>query len=329
MRVAITGITGFLGKSVAYQLIDKGVTVRGLCRTMSVSNELSNLPIEWVVGDITEPDSLLDLCEGVDWVIHSAGKMGDAATTESGYQAVNVEGARNIFTAAQHARSSPSVIHFSAGGVIPPTKDPNNLVNIHEDAPYGPMTLYDKSKVASEKIAKEFMDAGLDIMIVRPEFIYGPGDTHVLGMFRAIQRGVFFYIDGGKAMCHPTYIDDFVDGVTLCMEHGKSGETYHIAGGSFNPFREFGESIADELGVRRPWLSIPKSIALTGASVLETLNKVAGTPVPLSKNGVGFFTSNRISGIEKARRELGYDPAVSLQEGVRRTVAWYKENGYL
>lgn len=329
MRVAITGITGFLGKSVAYRLIEQGYSVRGLCRTKPVADGFKDLPIEWFVGDITDPDSLLAFCEDVDWVIHSAGKMGDASTTESGYTAVNVEGARNIFAAAQQAKNPPSIIHFSAGGVIPATIDPNNLINVNEDAPYGPMTLYDHSKVASEKLAKEFMKEGLDIIIVRPEFIYGPGDTHVLGMFSAIQKGFFFYINGGEAMCHPTYIDDFVDGVLLAMECGKSGETYHVAGGTFNPFRELGDTIADALGVRRPWINIPKPLALAGASVLEALNKMAGTPVPLSKNGVGFFTTNRISGLDKSRRELGYDPKVSLKEGVERTIAWYKENGYL
>jgi nucleoside-diphosphate-sugar epimerase len=171
--------------------------------------------------------------------------------------------------------------------------------------------------------------AGLPLVIARPEFIYGPGDIHVLGLFRAIQRGIFFYIGDGNNTCHPTYVEDMVDGLLACLRRGAPGAVYHVAGPRPLPFRELAETIAAALGVPPPRWRVPRSLAWLGAAGLEAAGKLTGRDVPLSRTGVAFFSENRRSTFARAERELGFTPQVELEEGVAKTVAWYREQGLL
>ena len=192
-----------------------------------------------------------------------------------------------------------------------------------------PSNAYERSKAQAEGYAAALAAAGLPLVVARPEFIYGPGDRHVLGLFRAIQRGQFFYIGDGNNTCHPTYVDDLVDGLLACLRAGAPGGVYTIAGPRTLTFRELAETIAAELGVRPPRWRVPRRLAWLGAAALEGVGRLTGRAVPLSRDGVAFFSESRGSSIARARAELGYAPRVDLREGVARTVAWYRGEGLL
>jgi nucleoside-diphosphate-sugar epimerase len=166
-------------------------------------------------------------------------------------------------------------------------------------------------------------------VIARPEFIYGVGDSHVLGLFKAVQKGLFFYVNGGQAFCHPTFIEDAVTGLIACLERGGVGEVYHICGPRPVTFQELGSSIAHELGVRPPWLSLPYGVARLMAAGLETAGGVVGFKAPLTRTGVDFFSENRRFAIAKAEAVLGFSPQFDLAAGVAKTVVWYKQQGWL
>jgi nucleoside-diphosphate-sugar epimerase len=170
---------------------------------------------------------------------------------------------------------------------------------------------------------------GTPVLIARPEFIYGPGDTHVLGLFKAIQKGRFFFIGNGLNMCHPTFIDDAVDGMLRCLEQGKPGEIYHITGPRPVTFHELAATIADILNVPTPHTRIPRSLAMIGATSFEILSKITRKSPPLSRTGVAFFSEDRRFSWAKAERELNYRPQYDLQEGIETTIAWYRQEGYL
>jgi nucleoside-diphosphate-sugar epimerase len=213
------------------------------------------------------------------------------------------------------------VLVVSSPGVLGPiTGEPAD-----ENAPIAPSNAYERSKAAAEKLARTYPAA----IIVRPEFVYGPGDTHVLGLFRAVKRGVFFFVGTGKHTCHPTFISDAVAGMLLCIEKGRPGLIYQVAGPRPVTFRELGCTIAAALEVRPPWMMVPRPFALLGAYGLEALGSVIGRTPPLSRAGVAFFGESRRFSWQKARRELGYRPQVELAEGVGKTVAWYRERGVL
>ena len=220
----------------------------------------------WHSGDITAPDTLTDDFAGAEWIIHAAGPLGQPNLAAQAYHRIHVDGTRNLLTAVRAQRGRPKVLYLSSPGVLgSTTKEP-----APEDAPLAPTNPYERSKAAGEHVARDFAARGVMLIIARPGFVYGPGDRHVLGLFRAIQRGQFFYISSGHHLCQPTFIEDAVVGMLLCLTRGKAGEVYHITGPSSVTFRELRETIGRALGVRPPRLNVPRWAAMMAAATLET-----------------------------------------------------------
>ncbi len=324
-RVFITGATGFLGGALARALAQRGAEVHALVRPGADRRALDGLPVIWHEGDVTAPASLKGIFARAAYVIHAAGRLGEPGVPEEIYRRVNVDGTRNVLLAAMDAMDTARVLHVSSPGVLGPIAgDPAG-----EDAPLAPSNPYERSKAAAEEIARDFAGRGLPVIIARPEFAYGPGDRHVLRLFRAILRGQFFYVDLGRHFCHPTFIDDAVDGMLLCLSRGRTGEAYHITGPHPVTFREFAETIAHALGVPPPRFSMPRWLAMAGAGALEGLGRLAGWKPPLSRTGVAFFSEDRRFSWQKARNDLGYSPRHDIATGVSRTWQWYRQRGWL
>ncbi len=323
-RVFITGATGFVGGALARELAQRGCEVHVLARPTADRRPLGDLPIIWHDGDLTTRNGLCAAVEEADWIIHAAGRLGQAGVPEEVYNQINAEGTRKLL-AALPPGGKARVLHVSTPGVLGRTgREPAT-----EEQPYAPDNPYERSKSAGERIALEFAHLGLQVVVARPGFIYGPGDHHVLKLFRAVRDGKFFYIDGGNSLCHPTHIHDVVDGLLGCLERGQVGGVYHITGPRPVTFRELGETIAAALGVRPPWLNVPHWAAASGAAILETAGRLLGKTPPLSRTGVEFFSADRVFSWQKAHRELGYTPSRDLASGVGATVAWYRQHGWL
>jgi nucleoside-diphosphate-sugar epimerase len=324
MKVAITGATGFVGSALAKALSAEGAEVIALARPTAQRDHLTGLPITWHVGDVTEPATLQGIFAGVDGLIHAAGMLGQAGVPEATYHHLHVQGTENVLAAAAAANLG-RILYVSSPGVLGPISGPP----AGETAPLAPSNPYERSKAAAEAVALRYAAAGLPVTIGRPEFIYGPGDRHVLGLFRAVQRGLFFYVSGGRHSCSPTYIDDAIAGLLRCFHNGRPAEIYHITGPRPVTFREFGTTIAAALSVRPPWLSLPKPIAWLGAAVLEGIGRLTGFTPPLTRTAVAFFSEDRRFSWQRAYHDLGYTPQVELTDGVQRTVAWYRQQGWL
>ena len=320
--VAVTGATGFLGSSLVRVLDTRDVKITALARSTSNREQLSDLKIRWVEGDVKDPASLASLTRDADWLIHAAGMLGQAGMPEGAYHELHVSGTENVLGAAAHCKR---ILYISSPGVLGPIEGPP----ADEKSPLAPSNEYERSKAEAESLAKEYAQSGLPVIIGRPEFVYGPGDLHVLGLFQAMQQGRFFYVSGGSNTCHPTFIEDAVDGLVRCLQEGKPGETYHIAGPRAVTFRELAETIASALDVPAPRLSLPRSVAWLSAAVLESAGSLLGKRAPLSRSGVAFFSEDRRFSWDKAQVELGYEPRYDLATGVGLTVAWYREHGLL
>lgn len=324
MRVFITGATGFLGGALARALAENGAEVHALARPTANRSVLNDVAITWHEGDISMPASL-DGFVGAGWIIHAAGRLGEPGVPEEAYHRLHVDGTRNVLAAAAAMRTQPRVLYVSSPGVLGPIAGEPAA----EDAPLSPSNPYERSKAAAEGAARQFAAQGLPVIIGRPEFVYGPGDRHVLGLYKAILRGHFFYLNGGRHFCHPTFIADAVAGLLLCLSTGRPGEIYHITGPRPLTFRELGETMARALGVRPPRLSLPVWVAKGAAIGLEALGFVARRKPPLSRTGVAFFSEDRRFSWQKARKELGYTPQYDLTPGTRLTVEWYRQQGWL
>lgn len=325
MRVAITGATGFLGGALARALAAEGAEVHALCRAGSDRSALADVPVVWHDGDVTDPASLPRFLAGADAVVHAAGMLGRAGAPEDAYLRLNVLGTRNVLAAAWSVAPAARVLHLGSPGVLGPT----NGAPAAETAPPAPTNPYERSKAESEAVAREAAARGQQVVIARPGFAYGPGDRHVLGLFRAVQQGRFFYVGGGRNLCQPTYVDDAVDGMLRCLRRGRPGEAYHVVGPRAVTFRELGEGLAAALGVKPPWVNVPGWLALAGAAGLEAVARAAGRAPPFGRTAVDFFSADRRYSFEKARTELGYAPRHDLADGAARTVAWYRTRGWL
>ena len=333
--IAMTGATGFLGRALATRLLAEGHRIRALARPATDRSGFENNAVEWITGDLDDTDSLRALVDGADQIIHAAGMLGEFGISEEAYQRVNAEGTRHVLAATAAAladgRLGPEarVLHVGSAGVLGPIHGRADGFAFDETMPLAPSNAYERSKALAESYVREFALAGLPVVIARPEFVYGPGDLHVLGLFRAIQRGIFFYVGNGQNHCHPTYIDDAVEGMLACLRRGRQGQIYQIAGPRSISFRELAGTIAAELGVAPPRLRMPRALAAVGAAGLELAGNATGRAIPLSRTGVAFFSEDRRFTTAKAGHELDYRPRVELREGIARTVAWYRAEGLL
>jgi nucleoside-diphosphate-sugar epimerase len=325
MKFVVTGATGFVGSSLVKELVDIGAEVYALARPSSSPDRLLDTPLTWTIADVTQRPTLHGLFDDIDFVIHAAGMLGQAGILEKEYMRLHVDGTRNVLDEIVATDPVPRVLYVSSPGVLGPIAG----IPADEKAVLAPSNAYERSKAMAEKLVGVYAAAGLPVVIARPEFIYGPGDKHVLGLFQAIQQGRFFFVGNGQNSCHPTYISDAVDGLLRCLERGKPGEIYHITGPRPVTFHELATTIARILDVPPPQLQVPRTLAMIGATALEGLGKVTRKRPPLSRSGVAFFSEDRRFSWEKAERELAYRPQVDLEKGLAATIQWYRQEGYL
>lgn len=323
--ILVTGVHGFTGGHLARRLAGDAHCVKGLVRKPADAEALKRHGIEPVLGDLGDPESIRDICRGVDTVYHIAAlyrQEGDPAP----FFKVNAEGVRHLLESAERHNVS-RFVHCSTVGVHGDIKSPP----ADENAPLAPGDHYQVSKLEGEKIARAFMEAGrLPISIFRPAPIYGPGDLRLLKMFRAVKRRRFPMIGSGKPYYHMVYIDDLVDGIIRCGTLPQAvGGTYILAGPDCVNMNELVRIIAAEFGTTPLGVHIPVAPVKLAGALCEAVCRPFGIDPPLHRRRVSFFEKSRSFDISKARAEIGYEPKVSIREGVHRTAMWYATQGLL
>jgi dihydroflavonol-4-reductase len=321
MTVAVTGGTGFTGAALIKRLLDDGYRVHALAR--SPLNIVSD-SLEVIAGDLGNEDALFKLVQGVDTVFHIAAMYRSEGTYEE-FLAVNYDGTRALLDASRRAGVRRFIYCSTIGvhGTVAETP-------ADENAPYNPRDYYQETKLMAEKYCLGMHGQGIEVVVIRPCGIYGPGDTRMLKMFRMIDKGMFFFVGSAQPNFHPVYIDDLVQGFVLAMTAEQAaGEAFIIGGPRYLPLREYVATAANAMGARVPSLTIPYGLMSFAAASCEWLCKPMGIQPPLHRRRLTFFKHNRAFSIDKARRLLGYEPKTELDEGFRRTVGWYREHGML
>ena len=199
-----------------------------------------------------------------------------------------------------------------------------------ERAAIAPTNAYERTKWEGETLVREAASQGLPVSIVRPGLVYGPGDMHLLGFFRSIQRGLFRPIGARPVWLHPIYVDDQVDALILCGGHPAAiGETFNTAGRVPLTISQLAAEIAAAVGVAPPSGVIPLSAAYAVAAIGDLLPAGLRSRAPLTASRVDFLTHSRIYDVSKAERLLGFVARTDLRSGIERTAAWYREQGLL
>ena len=326
MKALVTGATGFTGGHLARYLAARGDAVRVLVRQPSQAERQAFAGMETVVGDLETGDNLLRAVEGVDVVFNVAALYRQAGLPEPTYRRVNAEAPGAIVEAAAKA-GVRRVVHCSTVGVHGDIEHPP----ADETAPLRPGDVYQVTKLEGEEHARaRAQERGVEVVIVRPSGIYGAGDRRLLKLFRGVARRRFVILGDGEIFYHLTHIDDLVEGFRLAATvPGAAGRTYILAGGEVTTLNELVRIIGAEAGVPgEPW-HLPVWPFWVAGAACEAICAPLGIEPPLYRRRVDFFTKSRAFDITRARTELDFQPRVTLREGVRRTLDWYRAEGWL
>jgi dihydroflavonol-4-reductase len=325
LRVLVTGATGFTGSHLASHLASGGDEVRVLVRpNPRAVVDLRRFAV--VEGDLRDSDALKRAADGVEVVYHIAAIYRQAGSRGEEYRAVNAAAVGTLIEAAG-AGGARRVVHCSTVGVHGDVEHPP----ASEDAPLRPGDVYQETKLEGERIARDAAaQAGVELVIVRPTGIYGPGDRRLLKLFRGVARRRFVILGDGHIYYHLTYIDDLVAGFRLCGTVPRAaGRTYILAGGEVTTLNELVAVIAEEARVPPPRLHLPVWPFWAAGALCEAVCAPLGIEPPIYRRRVDFFTKSRAFDITRARQELGYAPAVGLRDGIRRALDWYRGAGWI
>ena len=323
---AVTGATGFVGSTLCRKLVEDGRHVRALYRDARKLDALNGLDVQSAEADVTDEAALRSAFQGVDTVYHVAALFRQQGYPDSAFWDTNVEGTRNVLTAAIH-EGVRRIVHCSTVGVHSHIPSPP----ADESEPYRPGDIYQETKCEGEKLALQwFREGKIDGCVVRPAMIWGPGDNRTLKLYRGIARRRLPIIGTGKILLHWVLVDDVARGLILAGDSKRStAQTYIIAGEEPVSIEDLYSVIADETNVKPIGIRVPAlPIQLLG-EVVERICRPLGIEPPIYRRRVDFFTKTRAFDWSKARNELGYEPGQSLDEEVQLIVNSYRRLGWI
>lgn len=321
MIVVVTGASGFLGRAVAGELVAAGHDVRTLQRRASSVPGATDIR-----GSVTDPGAVALAVDGAEGVVHLAAKVSLAGDPRD-FRRVNVEGTRILLDAAERAGasrfvqvSSPSVAHAGAAlaGVGAETASPRRARGD-----------YARTKAEAELLALGRDSAGMRVIAVRPHLVWGPGDTQLVArIVDRARRGRLPLLDGGTALIDSTYVDNAASGIAAALHRADTahGAPYVITNGEPRPVGELLAGICLAAGVRPPRWSVPAFLARAAGSAVERVWAVrpgADEP-PMTRFLAEQLSTAHWFDQRETRRALGWIPAVSIDEGLRRLAASYR-----
>lgn len=322
----VTGANGFIGSHLVHYLLQQGLHVRCLVRTSSNLRWLKAYSVEYVYGDLTEISSLHQAVEKVDLVFHLAGKT--KAKDKSVFFSANAQGTENLLQAVYDV--NPNILRFvyvsSIAAAGPSSKD---RPHVEEDMP-NPVTIYGKSKLEGEQKVWEFKEK-IQVTVVRPPVVFGPRDEDVLRFFRLVDKGILPRLGCKDQYAGFVYVEDLVKGLFLAAVHPHAvGQLYYLATEGNFSWDAFGKCIANVLHRRVISIPVPLWIFILSIFVEEMRVQIFHRESILNLQKLPEYR-NRFwtCSIEKAKKELGFQPEWTMESAIEKTVQWYKEFGYL
>jgi len=298
-------------------LIGQGCSVRALARSPAAAAKVRSLGACVVEGDLFDVDALHRGVADADLVFHAAARVRQWCADDSVHR-VNVTGTENV-VAACTTQPEVRLVHVSTEAVL--AGSGRALVRADETwpLPVHPSGVYPRTKALAEQRVLSAAHRGLDAVIVRPRFVWGPGDTSVLPkLVDAVKGGRFTWISGGRYPMSTCHVDNLVEGLLLAAEHGVRGSAYFITDGPPVEARWFLSELLATQGLRVPRRSIPRPVAKALAAVCELMWErlpLSGDP-PVTRTAVELVGSEVTLDDRKAREKLGYQGIVSHKQGL-------------
>lgn len=316
MNIFVTGGTGFIGTHLVSSLKKEGHTVYVLVRNKNNAQGLEGNNIIFIQGDIERPSSYKRVFDNhIDIVYHLAAVPGQKwKFDDEDYQRINIEGTRQLLELS--GNKIKKFIFCSSINAI------KNHTGFHKDS-------YGKSKLEGEKLVKK--ESSFETIILRPAIVYGPGDTGgmFLKMCLMVKKGAFFLIGSGKNTLPVVYISDLVDAFLLAKNVSRDKQVFEIAGPENISIKKITAIISKCLEKNPSRIHIPASIARLAAFFSEAFSAIFNFEPVITNHRIDLMTKSNPIGYERAQIELGYDPKVKFEEGIKITINWYKENGFI
>lgn len=323
-RILVTGATGFIGGALVRRLLSEGRAVRAMARRPEKAADLGALGAEVVMGDLGDEDLLERAAQGCPVVIHCAAQVAPA-DARTAFEGPNVAGTENVLVACGKAEvkrfvflSSVAVFGLPASGTIT------------DDSPRGLAgEAYSDSKFGAEEAVWSFCRArGLPFTIVRPSCVYGPGSPYwSITPIKQIRKGKMLIIAGGRGTFNYVYIDNLVDAIQLTASDDRAlGQAFIVSDGATSWHEFFGayEKMAGQKGLR----SVPLPVAKAGLAARNLITRF-NHKSRIALRAINFMSGSAVYSQKHIEQALGHRTQVGLEEGLRRTEAWFRQTGLL
>ena len=325
-KVFVTGASGFVGGHVVRRLHELEIPVRCLVRKTSDLSFIAPLRPEIAFGDVTEPAGLQRALQGVDAVIHCAGVT--KATSPDTYFRVNEAGCRNLYAACMEFKSAlRKIVHISSLAALGPSSADRPAT---EGSPPRPVSDYGMSKLAGQKIAEAHMN-DLPVSIVIPPAVYGPRDRDFLSYFKLVSLGIKPFVGREPRYLSLIHARDLAAAVSLVLlNDGARGTCFLVEDGTVHTWADVAEAIGREMGRKAVPLHLPVFAARALGSAGDLLARLTGKETLLNSQKVEeMLQAAWTCSAARIRHELGFAARYGLDEGIRNTLSWYRENRWL
>ncbi|MCR5132243.1 MAG: SDR family NAD(P)-dependent oxidoreductase [Prevotella sp.] len=330
-KVLVTGASGFIGSFIVEEGLERGYEMWAAVRKSSSRKYLQDEHIHFIELDLSSKDRLMEQLKDLqfDFVVHAAGLT--KTTKKEDFFRVNTEGTRHLVEALLEVKMPlKRMVYLSSLSIFGPIHEQQPYEEIRESDKPQPNTAYGESKLAAEAFLDSVGDR-LPFVVLRPTGVYGPREKDYFLMAKSIKGHIDFAAGFRQQDITFVYVKDVVAAVFLAFEHGAQGRKYFLSDGEVYQSSTFSKLIQKELG--SPWcLRVTSPIWLLRVVTWcgECVGQLTGKISALNNDKYHILKQrNWRCDIEPARRELGFTPVYQLERGVKETMAWYKENGWL
>ena len=330
MKILITGASGFIGSFIVEEALRRGFETWAAVRGSSSRQFLTDERINFIELNLSSEEQLTEQLRGLqfDYVVHAAGVT--KCLDKQDFHRINTEGTQHLVRVLLALQMRiKRFVYISSLSIMGAIREQQPYTEILESDVAKPNTAYGKSKLEAEKWLATVKD--LPYVILRPTGVYGPRERDYFMMAKSIQSHTDFAVGYKQQDITFVYVTDVVQAVFLALEKGQSGRKYFLSDGEVYQSSTFSNLIRKELG--NPWwirITAPLWVLKLVCTVGEYYSKLSGKVTALNNDKYNIMRQrNWRCDIEPARKELGYEPQVKLEEGVRRSIQWYKDNGWL